>query len=257
MSQNYEAFVTTVQEEARVPFEDAERIARVVLGVLADRIAQGEARDLAAQLPAELAPHLSGSRDAVGFDAEEFVDRVAEAEGVDADTAERYAAAVFDAIGRTISDAEYDDLVAELSADYARLLPEGPDVRIVSYDAFVERVAEHAPADRETARRAADAVLEVLAQRIAGGEVEDLIRHLPRALHEPLRRGLQRSGGKARKLTLDGFLDAVAAAEGVDAITARDHVHGVLVALRDAVGDREFFDVTAQLPTDFQALLVR
>jgi uncharacterized protein (DUF2267 family) len=257
MSHKYEAFVTIVQQEARVTFEDAERITRVVLQVLADRIAQGEAQDLAGELPEELAPYLNGSRDAEGFSAEEFADRVAQAESVDAQTAERYVRAVLDAVGRTISDQEYDDLVAELPADYAPLLPEGPDVRIVSYDTFLQRVTEHAPLDRESARRATNAVLEVLAQRIAGGEVEDLIEHLPRELRGPLRRGMEATGGKARRMSLDDFLEAVAEIEGIDALSARDHVHGVLVALRDAVGDREFLDVTSQLPSDFQALLVR
>lgn len=257
MSYAYETFVTTVQREARVPFEDAERITRVVLGVLADRIAEGEAQDIAAQLPQELAPALEGSRDAEGFNAEEFIDRVAETEGVDAETAARYVRAVFDALGRTLDQDEYDDLVSELPRDYAPLLPKGRAARIVSYDEFLEHVAEHAAADPDAARRATAAVLEVLARRIAGGEVEDLIRHLPSELHEPLRRGLEHSGGKARKQTLDEFLEAVAEVEGVDAATARDHVHGVLVALRDAVGDREFFDLTAQLPREFEALLVR
>jgi uncharacterized protein (DUF2267 family) len=257
MSYDHETFITTVQREARVSFEEAEGITRVVLGVLGDRIAEGQARDIAAQLPSELAPSLNGSRDAEGFSAEEFVDRVAEAVGVGGETAQRYVRAVFDAIGRTIDDDEYEDLVAQLSADYAPLLPKAPDTRIVSYDAFIAHVAAHAAVDRDGARRATDAVLEELAQRIAGGEVEDLIAHLPRELHAPLRRGLQRSGGKARRQTLDGFLEAVAEAEDVDAATAREHVHGVLVALRAAVGEREFFDMTAQLPDAFQALLVR
>jgi uncharacterized protein (DUF2267 family) len=257
MSHDYEAFVTIVEQEARVTFEDAERITREVLGVLADRIARGEAQDLAAELPDELAPALNGSPNAEGFSAEAFVARIAEAEGVDPETAERYVAAVFDGIGRTISDQEYDDLVAELSADYAPLLPEGPDVRIVSYDTFLQRVTEHAPVDRETARRATVAVLEVLAQRVSGGEVEDLLTHLPRELRGPLRRGMEKTGGKAQHMSLDAFLERVAALEGVDVLTARDHVHAVLVALRDAVGDREFFDMTSQLPTEFQALLVR
>jgi uncharacterized protein (DUF2267 family) len=258
MSYESEQFLIRVQQHARgVSFDEAQRITQVVLGVLGDRIAQGEARDIAAQLPPEIAPYLAGSRDAEGFSAEEFVDRVAQALDVDAETAQTFVRAVFNLLRAAIEDDEYEDLVAELPSDYAALLPTGAQIDIVSYDAFLERVAEHAAVDRDTAGRVADAVLEALAQRIAGGEVEDLIRHLPRELHEPLRRGLERSGGKPRKLKLDDFLQLVAEAEGVDPITARDHVHGAFVALRDAVGDAEFFDVTSELPQNFQELLVR
>lgn len=49
--------------------------------------------------------------------------------------------------------------------------------------AFVSRVAERAGLHVERARRAVDAVLETLAERIAGGEVDDLIARLAPALH--------------------------------------------------------------------------
>ena len=45
-------------------------------------------------------------------------------------------------------------------------------------------------------------MLETLAERIAGGEVDDVIVRLPIALHEPLKRGKEMSGGKARRMSL-------------------------------------------------------
>jgi uncharacterized protein (DUF2267 family) len=228
-----------------------------VLQTLAERIAAGEARDLVEELPAELAPWLATDTDAEGFDVDEFLRRVAEREEVDVDAAQRHAAAVFLAIGRTVSDKELDDLIAELPRDFAPLLPRGPRVDVVSIETFLERVADRAATDVDGARRAADAVLETLAERIAGGEVDDLIRRLPVELKEPLRRGRERSGGRATRMPLEDFLDRVSEREGVSLDEARDHTRAVLLTLREAVGEREFLDVTDQLPSDYESLLAR
>lgn len=253
-----ESFITTVAQLAgNISLDQAEKATRATLQTLAERIASGEARDLAAQLPPEIAPWLATTTDAEGFDAEEFVRRVAQREEVDAETAERHAAAVFVALHRTVSRQEYRDLVAELSSEYARLLPTGPEIDIVSYDAFLQHITEHAPVDLDGARRAAEVVLEVLAQRIAGGEVEDLIHHLPRELHPPLQRGMERSGGKGTRMKLDEFLEKVAELEGISPLAARDHARAVFLALRAAVGDREFFDVLSELPLDYKETLAR
>jgi uncharacterized protein (DUF2267 family) len=56
------------------------------------------------------------------------------------------------------------------------------------------------------ARRATGAVLETLAERIARGEVDDLIARLDPALHAPLKRGRERSGGVARSMPLERFV---------------------------------------------------
>lgn len=45
-------------------------------------------------------------------------------------------------------------------------------------DTFLQRVADRAGIPLERARVATDAVLETLAERIAGGEVDDLIARL-------------------------------------------------------------------------------
>jgi uncharacterized protein (DUF2267 family) len=82
-------------------------------------------------------------------------------------------------------------------------------------DAFLARVAERTGLDDAGARRAVDAVLETLAQRIAGGEVDDLLARLPPALHEPLKRGREHSGGVARSMTLARFLALIAEREAV------------------------------------------
>src|SRR6266540_1799946 len=86
-------------------------------------------------------------------------------------TAERYAAVVFAALAQAVSDKEYADLTAVLPNDFGALLPRGPDTGIVPAERFLARVAERAGLNPDAARRATDAVLEVLAERIAAGEV--------------------------------------------------------------------------------------
>jgi uncharacterized protein (DUF2267 family) len=47
----------------------------------------------------------------------------------------------------------------------------------------------------------------------------------------------------------------VAEREGVDPFTARDHVRAVMLALREAVGDEEFFDIKSELPVEYEQVL--
>lgn len=250
------AFISIVAQAADAASADAERAARAVLQTLGERIDREEARQLAARLPPELAPWIATTTPAEGFDAGEFVSRVARREGVDAPTARRHAAAVLDAVARAAGAEEWADVAAELPRDFAPLLPRGPAVDVMDPGAFVQRVADRAGLDPRGARRAADAVLEVLAQRIAPGEVEDLIARLPDELRAPLRRGVAAAGGRPETMPLERFLRRVAQREGVDALTAAAHAAAVLTALREAVGDDEFFDVTVQLPAAYRAALL-
>jgi uncharacterized protein (DUF2267 family) len=100
---DYEEFMRVVQVYADLAWEEAERAVRTVLEILGERIASGEARDLAEQLPPELSAYLLNDGDAQGLDRDDFVRRVAEREGVDPATAARHVRAVFTAIWRARS----------------------------------------------------------------------------------------------------------------------------------------------------------
>ena len=254
---DYETFITTVAQDADIGFQTAERVTHAVLQTLGERIAQGEARDLAEQLPPELSPWIATNTPAAGFDVDEFVRRVAERTNVDSGTAERYTRAVFTALSRAVDAREYDEMAAELSKDYRPLLARGPHVEVVSAEAFLQRVAERTGLDPAEAQAASEAVLETLAERIAGGEVEDLIARLPLALHDPLKRGEARSGGKATAMGVDEFVRRVAEREGADLDEARDHVRAVMRTLREAIGSDEFVDVTVELPREYESVLSR
>src|SRR6202012_6027094 len=95
------------------------------------------------------------------------------------------------------------------------LLPAGPDIDVISTESFIQRVADRAATDPDEARRAIDAVLETLAMRIAGGEVDDLRARLPVQFHPALERGKQLSGGKATRMRRHGFWRRVSGQEGI------------------------------------------
>ena len=249
-------FSTLVQEAAGIDEGHAARAIAATLATLAERLDPGEARDLAAEVPPELAAWLATDSPAARFGVDEFVRRVAEREGVDAARAERDARAVFTALGYAVSPDELADVAAELPQEFAALLPRGPWVDRPTADEFAERVARRTGLDGERAMGAAEAVVETLAERISGGEVEDLEARLPLELHPALERGRAASGDHARSMPLQSFLRRVAEREGVPPAEALVHARAVLATLREAVGDEEFLDVMSELPTDYKRTLV-
>jgi uncharacterized protein (DUF2267 family) len=119
---DYERFIAVVQHGADVSREAAERAARATLETLAERISSGEARDVAVQLPPELAPWLANLNPAEAFDVDELVPRVAEREGTDEVTAEHHARPVFATLREALPGKELVDVTDQLPDDYAVLL---------------------------------------------------------------------------------------------------------------------------------------
>ena len=245
-------FTRIVHRVGRMREAEAERATRATLETLGERLDEDEATELAAKLPGELGAWVLTARDRGDFGLDEFLRRIAEREGVDPATARRHAEAVFAALAETIGLERLTEIVAALPADYDELLPPGDSSSVARTERFLRRVYERAPVRDETAaRRAAEAVLETLGERIAAGEVEDLLARLPVELHAPLRRGARNSGGKAEQMTLTEFLERIADREGVTLDEARDHARAVFLALRELAGDDEFFDVVAELPSEY------
>jgi uncharacterized protein (DUF2267 family) len=111
----YDDFIRSVAQRADIAREDAERLTAATLQTLAERITGGEAEDLAAQLPQELKPHLTGGREeAERFDVDTFVARVADRAGTDPDQALAHAGAVFATLREAVTAGELDDIAAQL-----------------------------------------------------------------------------------------------------------------------------------------------
>jgi uncharacterized protein (DUF2267 family) len=249
------AFIDLVASEAHLSREDAERAIHATLQTLGERIDREQARRLAAQLPPAIAPWIATTTPAERFDADAFAERVARRAGLDDAIARRAASAVLDAVARAVSREAWDDTVAELPAGYGPLLPRGRWVDVADLEELLRRVAEQAGLDRAGARRALEATLETLAERIDGGEVDDLIERLPSELHPALRRGREASGGRATRMSLQAFLRRAAQRDGVaDQQEAARHLRAVFGALRATLED-ELLDVKAQLPEDYVRVL--
>jgi len=123
----------------------------------------------------------------------------------------------------------------------------------VEYDEFVNRVAERAGVSREHAAMLTRATLRVLADRISGGQAEDLAVQLPEKLAEPLQVSPHKP---AEDYGFARFVDNVRGmAPEVPAEAVVPGIRAVLLTLRDAVPDKEFTDTMAQLPREFRDLV--
>ena len=124
----HDEFIGQVQHRARLSSRgEAERATRATLETLAERLAGGEAKDLAAQLPPEIGDHLRGQWSAMGesFSLGEFFRRVSQREGVDPPAAVFHARAVIEVLSEAVSQGELDDVRAQLPAEYDRLFEAG------------------------------------------------------------------------------------------------------------------------------------
>jgi uncharacterized protein (DUF2267 family) len=89
---NYKEFGGQVQHRLEyAQFGQAVRATRAVLTTLGERLPEGEATDLASPLPMEIDRYLSEATHGQRFDYHEFLDRVAEREGVDRSDANYHA----------------------------------------------------------------------------------------------------------------------------------------------------------------------
>lgn len=266
----YERFITIIEQLTSLPFSRAERAARATIETLGERLEPERAIELAGDLPGDVRAWLTGGSSPRArpteerhFDVEEFVRRVGEREDVDAETARQHARAVFMALARLVRGDEMRRLEQDLPAEYRALLGEATRERrdpsapaVVLGDLFVERVARRAALDPAEARQVSEAVMETLAERIAGGEVDDLAEQLPEDLHPALERGKARTGGKAQKMSLDEFVERIADRGEVRYEQALEHARAVFAALRDTLTDKELSDLLSELPRGYSEALL-
>ncbi len=124
----HDEFIGQVQHRARLSSRgEAERATRATLETLAERLAGGEANDLAAQLPPELAEHLRSAWSGKGerFSLDEFFRRVSERENVDMPKAVYHVRAVMEVLSEAVSKGEMDDVRAQLPAEFDRIFEAG------------------------------------------------------------------------------------------------------------------------------------
>jgi uncharacterized protein (DUF2267 family) len=123
----------------------------------------------------------------------------------------------------------------------------------VKYEKFLDRVAERAGVSREQAEALTRATLEVLADRISGGQDDDLAARLPEELARMLRKAPQKL---PEKYGFDEFVEKVRdRALDIPPDAVLPGIRAVFLTLRDAAGGKEFRDTMEQLPHQFRELL--
>ncbi|BAZ68332.1 MAG: DUF2267 domain-containing protein [Pelatocladus maniniholoensis HA4357-MV3] len=122
----YDEFITHVQSVAQLDTrEETERATRATLETIKERIVGDEAKDLASQLPKELAECLHGREGQNGgsFSLQDFISRVSKKEGVEPTVAVMHIRSVFTVLLDAVTPGEFADFQSNFSDDYAELFP--------------------------------------------------------------------------------------------------------------------------------------
>lgn len=120
----HDEFLAQVQRRAQLPSrDDADRATYATLETLGERLTGDEAKDLAAQLPPELARYTLSTGRGTGesFPIDEFFRRVSNRERVNLSDATLHANAVMNVLQEVVSPGEINDIRSQLPSEYNRL----------------------------------------------------------------------------------------------------------------------------------------
>ena len=118
-------FVSAVKESLDLPDNDAARTAvRSTLVLLGQRLAGGETKDLASQLPGGLKEYLPDEGAGERFSVDTFYERIADQEGggVTVAQARQHARSIAKGLETALSDGEWSNFVSQLPSDFADFL---------------------------------------------------------------------------------------------------------------------------------------
>jgi uncharacterized protein (DUF2267 family) len=121
----------------------------------------------------------------------------------------------------------------------------------MDYETFTRTAAQRAGMPEDTVERVERATLRTLADRISGGEAQDLASQLPARLQDSLRPPRE----DAEAFGVDEFVRRVAERGDVSPDEARSGAVAVLTTVREAVSPGEFEDVVSQLPQEYRELV--
>ena len=118
----YNEFVGQVQHRLELAeIGPAVRATRAVLTTLGERLHEGEATDLASPLPMEIDRYLTEAEHGQRFDYQEFLDRVAEREGVDRSDANYHAQQLLTVVSEVVPPGNLEKVQNQLPEGYEPL----------------------------------------------------------------------------------------------------------------------------------------
>lgn len=278
-------FLARIQAISGLTADMAARAAALVLCALEERISEGEAAKLEAEVPPGLRELIRDCEIRLGAAADKFgrgelFRRIAYDLGMTAKRVGPVVTGVFTALRETVSAEEAAKVANQLPADLKILwsapsrslhAPPIPGVKtgasgrapvtteiremrresrtLNTYLGFVERLADDGRMNDELAECAAISVLCRLEQRLSADERKDLNSQLPSKLQELLVRCPLHTG-KSEKFGLRDFYERVAEDLQLSLSEAVPLVQFVFREMRSLVSEGEFEDVGAQLPKD-------
>lgn len=118
-----ETYIDKVAARLDVDRETAQTSTRATLVTVAQRLQEGQARDLSAQLPRPAADWVEeGANQQETFDADGFIARVAELSGLEEGQVPDHARAVLGTLSEAVTAGEIEKLIGELPTDIARMV---------------------------------------------------------------------------------------------------------------------------------------
>ncbi|WP_049970600.1 DUF2267 domain-containing protein [Haladaptatus cibarius] len=116
---NYSDFIGQVQHRLKLGEQGKTvRAIRATLTTLGERLQEGEAKDLAGPLPMEIDWYLERAESGQRFHFDEFVDRVAEREGIERQDALFHAKGVLSLVAEVVPEGEYQQVRQQLPDEY-------------------------------------------------------------------------------------------------------------------------------------------
>lgn len=122
----------------------------------------------------------------------------------------------------------------------------------MNHDTFIGQVKNRASlASRGDAEAATRAVLETLAERLAGNEPANAAAQLPEGLAAYLQHS---NAGSGTRYSLDEFFQLVSQREEVELPQATYHAQVVMEVLGEAISKGEMDDIKVHLPPEYDPL---
>ncbi len=125
----------------------------------------------------------------------------------------------------------------------------------MQYAEFLKAVQRRANLhSQDAALHATRVTLEVLIERLQGGEAKDFLSQLPQELVQSLR-PIDTQGGSL-PFGLNDFYRRVSERAGVNLEHAQQYVQAVMATLQEALSAGELQDMRSQLPQEFDPLFM-